>query len=689
MAGPAGLALVAAVVPQVALAEADAPQVVIVRAERLADTSPVPGTVVLDAVTLEQAPQQRLDGIIRAASGAGLFRRTGSAVANATIQGLGLRPLAPTGAGRAEVRLDGVPQNDPFGGWVAWGRLDPLFLDAVRLDRGGAGAGAGPLALTGAVDLVEARGGASAARLWAGDGGSRGAAARWSVEPGGAGGDGTLVLMGVHDRSDGVIPVAPRWRGPVDRPAGFELTALTATATVGRDPADGGGIVAARLSGFADRKGAGLAGGGSSTRGADASLAWRRSAGQLEGRVILYGQQRRLANRTATAGPGRGTVSFANDQFDTPASAVGLTGQLRLAALPGAPVLEADLRRADGETRERFRFLTDVPTRQRQAGGRQLWAGLAARIDPVPLGSTGLTAGGAVRLDHWAHSRGVRIETDLATGMAVLSERPADRDGIEPGGRMTLAAPALGLATHLYRTIRLPSLNELHRPFRVGNDLTEANAGLAPERLAGVDLVWQGRPGGVGLEAVVWSARLEGPVTNVTLGAGPGVFPRAGFLPAGGAYRERRNAGTITAGGVELRGRREGRTVTVTGFWNLTRARVDGGSQLPALTGLRPAQAPEWTAGLDLSWRPQPDGPWRAGLAVRAESDRFEDDLNSRRLDGFVATDVTLARRVGPVELVLVAENLTGAQVQTALAGDGTLSLAGGRTARLELRWQP
>src|SRR5205085_3972368 len=97
--------------------------------------------------------EPRLDEALKSAPGVSLFRRTGSGAANPTTQGLSLRAIAPSGAGRALVTLDGAPQNDPFGGWVIWSGLPPEEIGAVDLVRG---AGAGPYgagALTGVVAL--------------------------------------------------------------------------------------------------------------------------------------------------------------------------------------------------------------------------------------------------------------------------------------------------------------------------------------------------------------------------------------------------------------------------------------------------------------------------------------------------------------------------------------------------------
>ena len=65
-----------------------------------------------------------------------LFRRTSSAAANPTTQGISLRAIAPSGAGRTLVLLDGVPLNDPFGGWVIWSRATPESLESLDVIRG-------------------------------------------------------------------------------------------------------------------------------------------------------------------------------------------------------------------------------------------------------------------------------------------------------------------------------------------------------------------------------------------------------------------------------------------------------------------------------------------------------------------------------------------------------------------------
>ncbi len=113
-------------------------------------------TITLDAGDLRRSDQ--LDSALSQVPGLSLFRRNSSLSANPTTQGVSLRSIAPSGAGRALVTLDGVPQNDPFGGWVIWSRLPPEDIAKADIVRG---AGAGPYgagALTGVIALGEETG---------------------------------------------------------------------------------------------------------------------------------------------------------------------------------------------------------------------------------------------------------------------------------------------------------------------------------------------------------------------------------------------------------------------------------------------------------------------------------------------------------------------------------------------------
>ena len=91
---------------------------------RLADTAA--SVVVLSSEELESTAAGTIDDALRQVPGFSLFRRSGSRFANPTIQGVSLRGLGASGASRALVLADGIPLNDPFGGWIYWGRVPRL-----------------------------------------------------------------------------------------------------------------------------------------------------------------------------------------------------------------------------------------------------------------------------------------------------------------------------------------------------------------------------------------------------------------------------------------------------------------------------------------------------------------------------------------------------------------------------------
>src|SRR5216110_2594061 len=106
---------------------------------------------------LETTAAEPIDDALRQVPGFTLFRRSGSRTANPTSQGASLRGIGASGASRALVLYDGVPLNDPFGGWVYWSRIPRTALDRVEVLRGGASDLYGNGALAGVIHLVRKR----------------------------------------------------------------------------------------------------------------------------------------------------------------------------------------------------------------------------------------------------------------------------------------------------------------------------------------------------------------------------------------------------------------------------------------------------------------------------------------------------------------------------------------------------
>jgi outer membrane receptor protein involved in Fe transport len=652
---------------------------VIVTAARLA---PLPTDAAFSVTTVDSGAigaSPRVDEALTLVPGVQLFRRTSSAASNPTTQGITVRAIAGSGAGRALVTLDGVPQNDPFGGWVLWSGLPTADIEGALVVRG---AGAGPYgsgALTGTVQLSERtrlpeRG---EYEIFGGERGLLGGQFAW--------GAGSVMVVGAAQRTDGWIPVR-QGRGAADQPLAFEASSLA----IRWSPEWDGGDLSLRLAGYNEERGSGLAGATSRSTGLSASATMTGQSPGIgnEWRLQAWARMSDLENSSAAVAAGRVSTTPASEQFGTPALGLGFNAALRHTTGEGGWEVGGDVRWYDGETREHYRYMAGAFTRGRVAGGTQYVAGLYGEA----WRETGpwLVTGG-VRLDRWASFDGERVERDLTSGATTLDHQPADADGWQPTARAA-ARYAVGdgfVRVAGYAGFRPPTLNELHRPFRVGNDVTEANAGLEPEVLYGAEF-------GGGYDGMVldWSAtlftnRLEGAVTNVTIGFGPGTFPVAGFIPAGGVLRQRQNAGDIDAWGVEADLTWEpayGVSFRLAGAW--TTAEVDGGSHAPQLTGLRPAQTPEVSLSAEAAWKATRTLWLRA--TVRHEGDRWDDDLNTRRLAA--ATSLDLRADWWPDEALgfyIAGENVTDAAVETAQTGDGIESYDQPRTVRVGIVWRP
>ena len=658
-------------------APADVPPVVVVQAARLPEPAGDPAFSIIRLDPQALAGADQLDQALDSAPGFSLYRRTSSLGANPTTQGVSLRGIAGSGASRALVTLDGVPQNDPFGGWVIWTSLPPEAIAAARLVRG---AGAGPYgagALTGTVDLIQPSriDGQAAGDLVLGDHAYGRAAGITEIDSGPT----RLFLDASDETSGGWVPVI-HGRGAADRP----LT-LRDWSTAERAQIDlGAAVLTERIAGYDEQRGAGTLWAASRDQGLQASLTLvgQPQAGRLGWRLQTWVDSSNLANSSASVPASRASATLADNQYATPAIGGGLNAALRQSRPDSSWELGADVRDAAGESHERL-YSQGLPTGTRDAGGGALVAGLYAEASRT---WGGLLLTGGARLDDWRDFGSKLIQT----GSAPLSQHPADRGGLTPTARLGLRRALSGglyLRAAAYAGFRPATLNELHRPFRVGNDVTLANPDLTPERLYGVEA-------GIGGQgALLWDAdlffnQLADAVTNVTLGKGPGSFPLAGFVPAGGTLYQRENVGAVNAYGLE--GEAEQAltpTLDLRGAFAWTHARVDGGVQAPQLTGRRPALTPTLTLTAAFIWRPV------ARLTLtgegRFESDRFDDDLNTRLIKAGAELDTRASWRLTPaLSAYVAADNLLNADLQTGRSAAGLVAYDAPRLVRLGLTWR-
>jgi outer membrane receptor protein involved in Fe transport len=624
---------------------------------------------------LTNAPAHQLDEILKSIPGLQLFRRSDSTSGHPTSQGVTLRSLGGNASSRALLVLDGVPQSDPFGGWVNWPAYDPAGLSQVRVVRGGGSVAYGPGALAGVIDMTSFNGTGTNASIEAGS--------RNSIDGhtyvGASAGQGLFTVDAQGARSDGFIPVTKGTRGPVDRAAPYKEGSARARwlAPIGKDiELQSSGL------GFIDVRQRGVPFTGNRTRGLDTSLRLVGSR-RWEWSATAYAQWRNFRSSFASVNDDRTDAQRVALQYSVPSR--GLGGSIEVRPPLGDSVelrLGADARFTTGETREFFSYVAGQPMRRRHAGGDTSTQGLFAEAN---LTTGPLALSGGARLDHWTISNGKLVETQIATGQGLRDDRFADRSGWRPTARAGAVYDAGGgfsVRSAAYLGWRMPTLNELFRPFRAGPDATAANPLLKPERLSGAEAGIRYARAGVELQLTGFVNRLSDAIANVTIGHGPGQFPGVGFVA--GNFSQRQNLDAVKVKGLELSGQLN------RGPWlfrlaaSLTRARVNSNGLAVALDGLRPAQTPALGVTGELAWS---DRGRSASIQVRRVGNQFEDDLNSLRLPGATSVDAFFAWPVAPrLQLIARAQNLLDSNVLAGRDSDGTLERATPRTLWVGLR---
>jgi vitamin B12 transporter len=626
---------------------------------------------------IEQSASHSLDQLLKDVPGVQLFRRSDAHSGHPTSQGVTLRALGGNASSRALLVLDGVPQSDPFGGWVNWPAYDPSDLSQIRVVRGGGSVANGPGALAGTIEMIS--------RADTGVSGELDAGSRQSFEGrgrlGAALGGGVLSVSGRGERSDGFVPITQATRGPADQPAPYRDWSGRArwVAPIGRSTE-----LQAGVDGFHDWRTRGVDFTTNRTNGADASVrlvgrgAWQWSA-------LGYWQWRNLMSSFANVSPGRSVATRVSLQDSVPSHGLGGSFEVRPPMPTGIELrFGADTRRTTGETRELFTYVAGNPTRRRFAGG-ETWTSGAFAEATGDFGRVTLTGG--ARIDHWQVSDGHLFERVIASGQVLRDEKYAKRDGWLPtarGGAVFHAGPGWTLRSAVYLGWRMPTLNELFRPFRAGLDATGANPELKPEKLAGAEAGIEYRRGEVQVSMTGFVNRLKDAIANVTLGQGPGVFPGVGFVAAGGTFRQRENVDAVKVRGIELSSQWARGPWLVRAGASLTHARMKANGPAAFLDGLRPAQTPNFAATLTAGWQ---DGGKSAQVVLRRVGAQFEDDLNTRTLKGATTLDAFASWPLtNQLQVVVRGENITNKLVMAGINGDGSVERATPRTLWIGLR---
>jgi len=612
-----------------------------------------------------------LDDALRGAAGFSLFRRQSSLVAHPTTQGASLRGVVPGGTSRTLVLVDGVPVNDPFGGWIYWSRFPAGVIDRVSLAPGGHVGPFGSPGLGGVIEIDTLAPDDTEATI-AAEGGNLG-----TVRVGGRGGvrgehEGASLAV-EHFQTDGYYVVPAYQRGPIDVPAGSEHTVLQARGEVTTND-----VLHLRLGGvlFDEQRGNGTPLTTNATRSAalNARLGYDLPGGGSAW-LLGFADLQRFESTFSSQAEDRQSETPALDQYDVPSTMTGFAAGWERTIRGHALRAGGDLRWLDGETNEDFLYSDGRFTRRRTAGGNQLIGGIFLNDELRPLEPLTISLGTRIdvleTLDTTARVR------DLQTGETLDERRDGSRTSVDVDPALAvrwLATTDLLLEGGVYRTVRAPTLNELVRPFRVRNDVTAANPDLDVEHLWGGDVAvaWddgllRARLGGY------WNA-IQDLVSNLTVGRGPGTVGACGFVPAGGRCLQRQNLDAVRVRGVEidLAVTPHPRFAASFGYL-LSDATILEAPAAPSLVGNRPPQIPLHQITAVAEYRHPRWLDVRAG--VRWIGNQFEDDQNDLVLGDYAVVDLLLARAIGPAELFLGIENAFDRIYQVGKTSDGLVTI--------------
>ncbi len=536
---------------------------------------------VLSREDLRESPALVLDDALRQVPGFSLFRRSSSMISHPTTQGVSLRGIGPSGTSRTLVLFDGIPWNDPFGGWVYWNRIPRTALDSVEVVRGATSPLYGSTGLGGTIQLRPAR---NQRRLDVrGVLGDHRYADLDLAASDQVGDWGYLASARVLD-TDGFFIIDEALRGEVDTPANSRFETFFGRVSYKRFHVG--------VNTFRERRS-----NGTHLQQNNSRIALLETG--VEGdtwQSRFYVQSGLFKNTFSRILPDRSQEFVtARQEFPTLGTGGSLTWNPR-----GQLLVGTDWRRVSWQ--DRAQNLAGLFVQQTVPAHNRLDLQIGARTD-------------------WWQGR--TTETSLNPRLGILLR----------GARW------LTLRSSAYRGFRAPTLNELYRPFRVGNVLTAENPDLGEEHLWGGELGADLHPSGAVLVRIngFWNS-LRDPVGNATISVGPRFI-----------QRQRQNLGQVRVRGLELETGLQGDLP-----WSLRMGYLYARTEVTE-TGLRLPQVPRHQLTAEVRY----EGPFTASLQGRWVGDQFEDDRNTMVLERFFLLGASVRRPLGEsLEIFLAVENL-------------------------------
>jgi outer membrane receptor protein involved in Fe transport len=628
-------------------------------------TGDVPASVnLVSREEIKQSPAMVADDVLRQIPTFSLFRRTSSLASHPTAQGVSLRGIGPSGVSRTLVLLDGVPFNDPFGGWVYWSRMPLENAEQIEVVDSSSSNLYGNYAMGGVINFVTSAPAKRTVEMKA-QYGSRGTPKVDFLGSHVFGKLGIAVDGNAFD-TDGYRIVRASERGLVDNRAAAKFWNMNVKA----DYAPNARVRAFARTGYFDEKRAnGKASTIDGTEEANDTIWKSASAGvrvrmpdQSDLQATVFTDRETfhsnfLAVRAAAGVPRSVGVMTLRQRVPT----TGNGGMVQWARAFGTAqyiTVGTDWRSVDGDSEESGLDAatgTQV-TLRRISGGTQRSIGAFVQDLIAPLPQFTVTIG--ARVDRWRNFDGHNLETNAVTGLPTVNNNAA-----LPDRQDTVVSPRIAARYHVTDRVdvwgdigsgfRAPTLNELYRQFRVGSTLTLANNALGPERLVGGEAgISISATRNVTFRSTWFDNRVKDPVSNVTLTTGATVT------------QQRQNLGRTRIWGIQNDIEyRLGSSWRLAAGYVYDQAKVTENPANVALVGHFLPQVPTHRGSVRVAYA-------NAKYATIAGSfqmvgGQFDEDLNdpARRLPKYAVADFSASRSISRnFEVFLGVQNLFDAE---------------------------
>lgn len=567
---------------------------------------------VFSAPALRTRSTLTIDDALKMVPGFTLNRRASSRVSNPGSQSMTLRGLGGAGASRSLVLADGVPLNDGFAGWVYWDKIPQASIDRIDVLRGGGSDLYGADAVGGVVQILTLRPSHVSVRALV-EGGGLGTG-RASLFGGGQKRGWSFTGAGEWFTTDGYIMVAEDERGLIDTPAGSKHRSAFSGVSY---YAASGWRFDARGNVFSEDRKNGTPAQVNDTNALQVSgeVAGAVGGGLLSARTFVIRQRHHQTFSVISAEPPRASEDLNRLDYVSTRS-VGVSAQwVRL------------LGRHSLLTGGEGRFIKGGTEETRLTGGQVLGTSNVDGTQSVGSAfaratfvlSDRLTVMAGARSDSW-HSES--SDTSLAETVGSFSPRVSFL--------YRFGTTGVAVRGSAYRGFRAPTLNELYRGFRVGNNVTNPNEALKPEKLTAGEGGLLFNHGRMSARATGFWNVLDDTITQVTISTSPSLN-----------VRQRQNADKLRSIGVEFEGNlRLPHSVFVVVTSAIINSRFKGDTPL---RNYRVPQVASYNVGLNVRYD---DSVWIVSGLLRVTGPQFEDDVNTLMLHRATVFDMQASRRI-------------------------------------------